>query len=570
MDISKNLSNNGACLEGEYTSKWESMNRTCCDFFSSETCNCIDDYNLRCERLFDNHIGAFMNEDSIFGYISELILCDLDLSSFTKSMHVLCNWHKMFINGVLRFRSKLSLSSSSSVYSIPISSKDYICLLIQSLVRLVQKHTEDSQSVSKVALRNVLLLLSREVKDALYDTLLTDMDMHYCKLIFGDGPVEKEPLFPLFIPHMTYYSLLEEFYRYLNRTRNQYRVTNAVEHRYSESNSCELFSLVVSALLYNTVPMYTISSAGEGCCDPSVSVRTLLSSLFRLNPSPMLPKYTGDYDAFEGCRLLDAIPSVLYNTLCDMILLTHWGNKSFLQDGNYEKQQYYTSLLLKALDSMSTEDLTRTDIDHDLALACSGSEHRGGGCGGLVRGIPLCILFSQSIANYLDVSDKKTRLLGMRVAKKFSSLMGQVLEFDEVVAADHAELKMKQDAATVSATLQSPVPPLKREPTPIVGEDFKKQLGLICFEDACDSDSDSDSDLEPFGDCSSDRSAGVNAGADQEHIQCQERSKPYITPYLRKCLECKSLTRLYWLIIVCICVLITYSIESERKRSGDA
>jgi len=96
-----------------------------------------------------------------------------------------------------------------------------------------------------------------------------------------------------------------------------------------------------------------------------------------------------------------------------------WGEKLFVSRGEMKMQNFLTETLLASLERV------------DSSLLMRSGERR----------IPLIISLSSGVSTYLDATDKRSRILGMKVARRFSAILGQEINFaelDEVEMNEHS------------------------------------------------------------------------------------------------------------------------------------
>ena len=130
-----------------------------------------------------------------------------------------------------------------------------------------------------------------------------------------------------------------------------------------------------------------------------------------------------------------------------------WGEKLFVNRGDIKMQLYLASALNTGL--LRIAKMQQINPETNI-LEKSGS-----------RKVPLIITLSTGISSYLDSSDRRSRLSGMKIARFVSELMGHELIFDEL---EEEEIK-NENVEQVQKTVVN-VPNLE--------------------------ESDSDSDFEPF------------------------------------------------------------------------
>jgi len=114
-------------------------------------------------------------------------------------------------------------------------------------------------------------------------------------------------------------------------------------------------------------------------------------------------------DARAAQVIVTCFPLVGLVELIDTVVSV-WGEKMFVARGERKLQGYLTEALLSSLE--------RTDS----AMLMSSTE----------RKIPIIISLSTGVSTYLDASDKRSRIFGMRVAKRFSAILGQEISFEEL------------------------------------------------------------------------------------------------------------------------------------------
>jgi hypothetical protein len=148
-----------------------------------------------------------------------------------------------------------------------------------------------------------------------------------------------------------------------------------------------------------------------------MSSRFIISTIF---------SYTGPNELSKEQLVVDII-----DTVCRV-----WGSSIFLTRSDYEMQVYLTDAMLATMIYASAELMQKSS---------SSSEK-----------IPIMVLLTSAISNYLDLTDKRVRILGMRVAKVYAKVMGRELDFEELVeeAADDDKLVI---SSAVSLTERSQV-----------------------------------------------------------------------------------------------------------------
>ena len=150
-------------------------------------------------------------------------------------------------------------------------------------------------------------------------------------------------------------------------------------------------------------------------------------------------------------------------------------------------------------------------------------------------GLPIASILSAGVSAYLDQSDKKCRLRGMKIAKEFSILLGHKIAFEElkeekeVEKEKEKEKRLKNDAQVLTIVKKAPVD-INLAPRRIFDGDNVSDIATMCYNDLVDSDSDSDSS----GDYDSD-SDGEIEGYDIPTPTL--KSSVPLTSYLRICLE---------------------------------
>jgi hypothetical protein len=152
-----------------------------------------------------------------------------------------------------------------------------------------------------------------------------------------------------------------------------------------------------------------------------------------------------------------------------------WSDKIFISRGDDLYQDYLTHAILLGLEKL--------DDVHSLSVPGP-------------NGKALATLFSHGIGNYFDSNGKTSKIYGMKVARKFSQLMGHPIEFDELK--DSASNATSRDNSTEN---------------PLVAPKVEN--------DSSDSSGDSDSEIE-----------GYDLGED---VSANEKIKS--TSYLRICLD---------------------------------
>ena len=217
-----------------------------------------------------------------------------------------------------------------------------------------------------------------------------------------------------------------------------------------------------------------------------------------------------------------------------------WGDAKFISRGDQPMQVYLTCLLRLLLSRLTDK----------AALLDKGP-----------RGIPPLILLSTGVSAYLSCNDRNSRARAMEIAKLFTAIMGQEVQFSSV-----------GDLGGVSTT----TPPITDKPQVSVAT-----IPTPPDDDHDDDDSDNDdgyssggfSELEVYEDVgfSSGEGGGIGATA-AGHVQSK-----YKTVYLRTCLECKRHSHSQYYIIlfillrvcltymcVCICVLVLQYSETKE------
>ena len=100
------------------------------------------------------------------------------------------------------------------------------------------------------------------------------------------------------------------------------------------------------------------------------------------------------------------------------VILGLWGDPIFVNKGNIALQTSLTEAILLCISSMDMEELSYTKD---------------------VKNGPLIVSLSKGVSVYLDVSDKRSRINGMKVAVQFAAKMGKKVNFDELDAAINIE-----------------------------------------------------------------------------------------------------------------------------------
>jgi hypothetical protein len=113
--------------------------------------------------------------------------------------------------------------------------------------------------------------------------------------------------------------------------------------------------------------------------------------------------------------ITSALPDRALPEVLDTIGLI-WGDRVCVCSGNAQLHSFYTAILLSALSRVDKQQ-----------LRLIGS-----------RRVPLELVLSSGISNYLDVDQISVRKHGMRVAQKYAEVMGQELNFPELVDAEEA------------------------------------------------------------------------------------------------------------------------------------
>ena len=121
--------------------------------------------------------------------------------------------------------------------------------------------------------------------------------------------------------------------------------------------------------------------------------------------------------------IVEALPQEGMSWLIDSVGLV-WGDKFFISKVDAMKQSFLTHVLLSALAHCEKKD-----------LAILGSRH-----------IPLELVLSIGISNYLDVDNAAIRVHGMRVAKAYALVMGQELSFPELEKLEEANMSFRSSA----------------------------------------------------------------------------------------------------------------------------
>ena len=109
-----------------------------------------------------------------------------------------------------------------------------------------------------------------------------------------------------------------------------------------------------------------------------------------------------------------------------------WGERLFVSRGDVKMQCFLTNSLLCALERIEGSNL-----------------HQSGS-----SGTPVIISLSTGVSTYLDTSDKRSRICGMRVAKKFSAMMGHDLAFDELEEYDRCQLAYDRFASSTKESIE--------------------------------------------------------------------------------------------------------------------
>lgn len=211
-----------------------------------------------------------------------------------------------------------------------------------------------------------------------------------------------------------------------------------------------------------------------------------------------------------------------------------WGDRQFVSRADDKKQLLYTRILLAAL--------TRCERRH---LQANGS-----------RNLPVELVLTMGVSNYLEIENIRIRQYGMKVAVAYSKLLGQELHFAELEAIERAEeerntqLSANPGVAQVEAQAQVQVGGTtagasagERKHSSGMsaqvtggGETGTGRRGSAQPQSAgYDSDGDSDSSVELEG-----YAIDEGAGAQGSGSVYSYKDKLLRTNYLRDCLQSKQ------------------------------
>ncbi|KAJ1425023.1 hypothetical protein B484DRAFT_451309 [Ochromonadaceae sp. CCMP2298] len=126
--------------------------------------------------------------------------------------------------------------------------------------------------------------------------------------------------------------------------------------------------------------------------------------------------------------IASALPDRALPEVVDTVGLI-WGDRACVSSGNAQMHNFYTEILLCALARCGKQQLRLV-----------GS-----------RRVPLELVLSSGISQYLDVDQISVRKHGMRVAQKYAEIMGQELSFPELALVDAADAKDAEDAEDAGA-----------------------------------------------------------------------------------------------------------------------
>ncbi len=179
-----------------------------------------------------------------------------------------------------------------------------------------------------------------------------------------------------------------------------------------------------------------------------------------------------------------------------------WSNNQFISNTVVIKQKNLTSLLLNCLEKINDPGDLTAKIKSDRE--------------------PLIVILSQGVGKYLDSSNNLSRIFGMKVAKKFSSILGNEINFGELdnqISTNDVEDSIVVEEASNDSKL------CKKKDNIEENEEKNK---ISDSENSDDEDDDND-EFKPYD------------LTERTNILSKEGSIFYKSKYLRGCLECTFL-----------------------------
>ena len=169
---------------------------------------------------------------------------------------------------------------------------------------------------------------------------------------------------------------------------------------------------VEEAGLYNTFRMLVRSAAERGVsADEVVDTLVLASHTSRRNISRSV------YSTIAAI-VVEAVPSAAMVEVLDATLFV-WSDKLFISRADVSKMTYLTEVVLAALNHMSRRQ-----------LSAIGS-----------RNVPVELVLSMGVSNYLEVDNINIRVHGMRAAQAYAKVIGEPLHFAELETIDAEEAR---------------------------------------------------------------------------------------------------------------------------------
>ena len=553
IDISRALSNWVASCNNvdSCVNQWEGCRRLLAEVSAHRSSFSRDEL-----RPFYDELVASLRETELLSSIfftkyfldlcsvsNSVALNDKDVVKLSKLVTIVCNWHKLLEN----------MHYSICDHNVPIfmSRKEYDLMLAKTIILLIMRvrpsvsASARTESLFECRFQIVVDSLSRDVKTAVFSLLFTNITpSSTLEMEWNDGVRSSNTLEPG-MPR-TARELWRDALELLPRAE---RISQAqallallqCEQCGGTEARADPILKFMDEVVATVRIVSNVTELFSACCDCSLSIEDLAESLDNLlccrggsvTATGSLAVYSGRGaglgapagHAPEFSRfLVERCLPLRYTMSAADVVLARWGSGQLLASGHLSQLASGTSMLLALLMRVTAEDLAATP--RFLAKQCNGGDNEDGYKGCLLRGIPLSVLFSQAVSRFLDVGDKQTRILGLKVAVEFGNILGHKMVFAELDTAPSTELG---SAVGAEAETESRADHLSTSAT----ASFRRKLGILELSDSevssSESESDSDSDLEPF--------EQQSAGDSDRDISLPPAVRPFLTTYLRVCLE---------------------------------
>lgn len=232
--------------------------------------------------------------------------------------------------------------------------------------------------------------------------------------------------------------------------------------------------------------------------------------------------------------IMESIPSSFMAEVLDTTMFV-WGDKTFVSKAAVHRMTLLTEVIIATLAYCDRRQ-----------LSVVGS-----------RGLPLELVLSMGISNYLEVDNIGIRVQGMRVAQAYARVIGEPLHFTELDAIDAEEARENELAAAQAPSSSSGVSREKRPGAIAPGKPTSASGSSSAPSNNTEStnvgyDTDSSEEMMGYNVDENDHLGGVY----------NYKDKLLTTNYLRDCLQSKPFCCLF-------CLMHTVQIVTETLCSLD-